>query len=287
MRNELVIYHRGLKGSENSCFLNEPGLARWTTCVRSLLIGTPDIKTGQQYDEVYRGEEATRFLTEIVAGLKSPMLGETEVHGQFKEFIGQIENEVSEELFLELMSVHFLARKVRSEFLKNLGCQSYGSFARKKMKEVKELTIFGSGQLAKEILPWLVKKRNPVNVICRSPNTIADESLALENVNVLNYENIPSQIEGLIITAPLQASEIHSLIENRGTQYILDFRGESRHDQLDSQLGAISLDDVFEEIETQKYQVEQQVRKAQQFIEDSIQDLESVVGRALKSIKVS
>ena len=282
-----MIYHRGLKGSENSNFLNEPGLARWTTCVRSLLIAPSDLQTGQKYDEIYRGVEATQFLTEIVAGLKSPMLGETEVHGQFKEFISQVESDISEKLYLELMSVHFLARKVRAEFLKNLGCQSYGSFARKKMKEVKELTVFGSGQLAKEILPWLVKNRNPVRVVSRQPHAVSDEILSIPNVEVVDYNSLPQSMNGLIITAPLSSEQIESSIQGKGTQYILDFRGESRRDPLAPSYHAISLDDVFEEIETQKYQVEQQVKKARQFIQDSSRDLESVVGRALKSIKVS
>lgn len=287
MRNELLIFHRGLKGSGNSTFLNEPGLARWTTCVRSLLIGSTQAETGQNHDHVYRGAEATQFLTNIVAGLESPMLGETEVHGQFKDFLGEMESQLPSELFVELMSVHFLARKVRSDYLRNLGCQSYGSFARKKMKEMRSLTILGAGQLAAEILPWLVKNRTEVNVVSRTPEAVPNIFREYNNVNVVGYNEVPDLTQGLIITAPLESEDILSFFSGDKPQLTLDFRAESRHDPLNSRFNSIALDDVFGEIESQKAQVEAQVQKAKSFIEESSRNLEAVVGRSLRSIKVS
>lgn len=282
-----MIFHRSLKGSKNSSFLNEPGLARWTTCVRSLLLGHPRAESGQSYDRIISGAEATQFLTEIVSGLQSPMLGETEVHGQYKQFLAEVESQVSSELFTELMSVHFLARKVRSDFLKNLGCQSYGSFARKKMREIEGVTILGAGKLAAEILPWIVKKRDRVSLVSRNPDKISSAFQQHENLDIVNYEELPSSSQGLVITAPLSAAEIEKLFPEKEPQLTLDFRAESRHDALSSRFNPVSLDEVFGEIECQRNQVENQVQKARSFIAESSSQLESVVGRSLRSIRVS
>src|SRR5258708_3799695 len=39
--------------------------------------------------EIHRGPDAYRFLWEVICGLTSPILGETAVMGQFREFCSQ------------------------------------------------------------------------------------------------------------------------------------------------------------------------------------------------------
>ena len=69
----------------------------WQTCLRRILflhsndnravIEAAEVgKVVQPTVEVFRGQEAYRFLLEVICGLNSPIVGETAVMGQFKEF---------------------------------------------------------------------------------------------------------------------------------------------------------------------------------------------------------
>ena len=69
----------------------------WQTCLRRILflnssdnravIEAAEVgKATPPTVEVFRGEEAYRFLLEVICGLNSPIVGETAVMGQFKEF---------------------------------------------------------------------------------------------------------------------------------------------------------------------------------------------------------
>src|SRR5438046_10434818 len=69
----------------------------WQTCLRRILfLNSNDNRAAIEAAEggkavpptveVFRGQEAYRFLLEVICGLNSPIVGETAVMGQFKEF---------------------------------------------------------------------------------------------------------------------------------------------------------------------------------------------------------
>jgi glutamyl-tRNA reductase len=60
------------------------------------------------------------------------------------------------------------AKRVRSRHLEGLGSQSYGGMVRQHLKGVPSVIVLGAGQLAEEILPWIVGKTD-VNVCARNP----------------------------------------------------------------------------------------------------------------------
>src|SRR5262245_17342584 len=73
--------------------LQVPGLLCFETCRRVLWLsfdGRAEFSTllnrGIELD-FYEGSGAYKFLLEIISGLHSPIYGETEVLGQFREFI--------------------------------------------------------------------------------------------------------------------------------------------------------------------------------------------------------
>jgi glutamyl-tRNA reductase len=70
----------------------------WQTCLRRILFlnarDNHDILEAIETEgllppivEVFRGEQAYGFLLEVICGLNSPIVGETAVMGQFKEFL--------------------------------------------------------------------------------------------------------------------------------------------------------------------------------------------------------
>src|SRR4249919_3352688 len=120
----------------------------WQTCLRRILFlnGLDNhalIEAAQKGElatqtvEIFRGQEAYRFLLEVVCGLNSPIVGETAVMGQFKEFLLQAKfPRTPWGNFLRDLCTNLLidAKRIRHTHLQGLGSQSYGSLVRQNVK---------------------------------------------------------------------------------------------------------------------------------------------------------
>lgn len=292
MISKLYLYHRDLAGGEYVGAFNKATQGvHWQTCVRSIVINNKpcsDLDSDPQ-GECFIGQQAFNFLTEVVCGLRSPMLGETEVHGQFKKLLDDEQGSMDPELFKILMAVHFLARKIRQDYLQKLGCQSYGSYARRKLSEYDQVLLVGSGHLANQILPWLVKGRNGVDVLVRDIEKAKNNLSPQIGIRYHTQIKMGQTPEALVIAAPIKSEVLLEQIfrENKNPTVILDMRAESRTDPLPKYLYVVSLDEIFLEIEQNKNQSFEKVSAAKLAIQDAAQDIKSVIGRQLASIKIS
>lgn len=269
---------------------------KWQTCLRSLVL-VPD-GYSKEFEttngEWLEDEMAYRRLLEIVCGLHSPLIGETEVFGQFKDAVQlrlaiAVSDCAIERAFAATLRQWSNAliedvKLVRQKHLLDIGSQSYGSLVRREIRELERphIEFLGAGQLACEILPWLLKALS----VTRTPGA---RKTAMENgtpsVSVhardivkarekletaspgINQEPIryfaitagPVTLDEratrvLIIAAPMSAQEISGWIRDRvHYDLIIDLRGESRHDSvLDRRLAARvrSLDEIFSSIES-------------------------------------
>jgi glutamyl-tRNA reductase len=244
MLNELVILHtRRVPGVGMKTF---PMGLEWGTCLRQLqlchaneyrlLRGGVDGET-----EVYQGESAYQFLLEVVCGLHSPIQGETEVMGQFREFCTQAPfPETMWGYYLRQM-VHDLltdAKRVRHLHLRNLGSQSYGSLAARYFRSVETVAVLGAGKLVREMLPWLMGKpvgRVEVTVFNRTRSTLDELQVAFPEIRIAQLEErVPVTQEGggLIIAAPMGSAQIREWGERQGRGFVktIDLRGESAED---------------------------------------------------------
>src|SRR6266536_5491780 len=116
----------------------------WQTCLRrSLFLNSNDnrpvieaAEVGKMVPptvEVFRGQEAYRFLLEVICGLNSPIVGETAVMGQFKEFLLDAKfAKTSWGNFLRQLATNLMidAKRVRACHMQGIGSQSYGSLVR-------------------------------------------------------------------------------------------------------------------------------------------------------------
>src|SRR5437660_360192 len=110
-----------------------PGSATWRTCLREVVFDdaiehAPAVSRG---DGKFLIEgEAYRTVLEILCGLQSPMLGETQVMGQFKAFPATLGRD---QAWLNRLGQRLLgdAREVRTLHLQGLGSRSYGSAVRR------------------------------------------------------------------------------------------------------------------------------------------------------------
>jgi len=266
----------------------------WETCLRSLAFlnnsadqashaisnaGSPNPNPGPpNHDEIYQGEQAYQFLLEVIAGLKSPVLGETEVLGQFKIFAFQwLEHEPHWSWLVQ----HLLsdAKRIRTRYLQKLGTQSYGGWLRKNLK-ASRVHILGAGHLSQQIVPYLDKQFTQVIVHARRPEAVtaaaAKGSLTTTPPTFSTHALHSQKFDhgALIIAAPMTAQEIQQWLNGRMPEAIYDFRGDSEEDKIDPPLGfdtktypsLTTLTEIFRELEHAKSQSLPMVKKAQEEI---------------------
>src|SRR5947208_6271858 len=172
----------------------------WQTCLRRILfLNSHDhreliqtLEAGNVIPpivEIVRGQDAYRFLLEVICGLNSPIVGETAVMGQFKEFLLNAKfPKTSWGNFLGQLATNLMidAKRVRSRHLQGIGSQSYGSLVRHQVKGMPAVAVLGSGKLAREILPWLIGKTK-VRVFCRNPKQRADLLIDYPEISLEHY----------------------------------------------------------------------------------------------------
>jgi glutamyl-tRNA reductase len=294
MINTLYVYNLSLRGAVSDKGLNLSDYASesavvWQTCVRQTLISTQPVGELISHHpnlSMSAGREAYEFLVQVVCGLHSPMIGETEVHGQFKERIDHLSAEVSSDLRKALLAVHFIARKVRQSCLTGLGSQSYGSFARKQLVGVNHLLTLGAGQLARDIWPWITKSKTRITVMSRSAKSLPYPCYFFGPLIEIGGLTPP---DALLVAAPMASSAIVKQVYAGAPRprITLDFRAESRHDPLPKNFNVLDLETMFREIESGRRESELRLEKARREIRLAVADIEGSVGRQLASVRVS
>lgn len=319
---KLKLYHQAGSDSLDS-FVDQGDSVpffKWQTCLRSLVLAPNDFKEErlQGGGEWLEGESAYRRLLEIACGLHSPLIGETEVFGQFKEAVQariQLAEKSARRGTVDVLEVAFAAtlrqwskaliedvKLVRQKHLLDLGSQSYGSLVRREVRGLRKphIEFLGSGQLANEILPWLLKALKSddggvPSVIVHSRNVEKSRArlqattkeairffdLSQGPLNLLDDETSAETLtigrmpRVLIIAAPMTSVEIASWARNLvHYDLVIDLRGESRHDSLAS-IGLTSrlraLEEVFSAIELAKEVAGVRKSEALTFIEQRVE----------------
>jgi len=254
------------------------GWSVWATCLRSIALSFASESSfsghAPERTEIYKGEEAYQFLLEIICGLHSPILGETEVFGQFKNFAESwMKNEpLSRNMVQSLFSD---AKKVRKNHLSGLGSQSYGSWVRRRLEKTSPVHILGSGQLTQDVLPWVLKSESQVSVYCRDyGKALLNLESHSDQIRFREYSKAPFFIEGaLIICAPMTAAEIQECFEFSPDLLIVDLRETSHVDLVSKGFTQKThhLKDVFKELEKSKSAVIHRAAEANGLIRELAQ----------------
>jgi glutamyl-tRNA reductase len=194
-------------------------------------------------DEVFRGPDAYQFLLEVICGLRSPLVGETEVSGQFKLAVAAFAvpaNPWGQQIKRMFQNLFEDAKRIRQKHLVDLGSQSYGSVLRREFKRlptVKTIHVLGAGHLVQEILPWIAKDGIQVHVHCRNPEKARSEIGKQTVVAVHSLEETVSFKNGdaFVVAAPVTAEWIRSWIgavADQSPEVIADLRADSHEDRL-------------------------------------------------------
>lgn len=280
----------------------EPRWRTWETCLRRIEIvsveagsfvaagmsGVPSgTSSGGVFTEVLFEEKAFVFLLEVVSGLHSPILGETEVFGQFKAFLKQQEfrsNPEDEHLKRVLFQINRYGKELREKHLSGLGSQSYGSLLRRHLKGKAELHVLGAGHLAQEILPWIQSEGENVKVWCRSPEKAEGElksvfgkkwhSISVGHIgHLIEMEMSELRSVGanatLIVAAPLEGKELTSIVSRDCWGRIFDLRGEgSPLVAASSDIPVLTLSQLFEEVKNERHKFDSLILKVRTSIRE-------------------
>src|SRR5437016_6604952 len=197
----------------------------WQTCLRRILFlnsndnhavieAAEGGKAMPPTVEIFRGQDAYGFLLEVICGLNSPIVGETAVMGQFKEFLLNAKfPKTSWGNFLRQLATNLMidAKRVRHDHLQGIGSQSYGSLVRQHVKGLPAVAVLGSGKLAREILPWLIGKTK-VRVFYRNLERAKSLREEFPEIELVRYSDANATFDqgeaGLVIAAPLKSDEV-------------------------------------------------------------------------------
>jgi glutamyl-tRNA reductase len=218
------------------------------TCLRNIMVGPKDglgFWKESEGDEIYQGEKAYQFLLEVISGLHSSLIGETEILGQFKNSVMKFnfpDSHFGIEMKKFFQALFEDVKKVRSQHLADLGSQSYGSILRKEMKRVgeTEIHVMGAGHLCEEILPWLAKDGIAIHIhvrdVERGIQKFKNSKIIWHQLSNLGAHDLQTnnKLSGaLIIAAPLRAVDLqHLLDESLDLKQVFDLRHDSDLDRL-------------------------------------------------------
>ena len=230
----------------------------WKTCLREIaILDSRQIRPEDLSadDQVHLREDGYAFLLEVICGLHSPILGETEVLGQFKKFAQRAQDSPGWRCTAPwIQRLIADAKRVRTHHLTGLGGRSYGQLARTRLEHCSRILVLGAGHLTGETLPWLEEKR--VEVFCRRPESATHllERHAGARIHsmdaAIDVEDGPT---GLIIAAPMTSAGIAAWMRRAGCaiETVVDLRGESPKDPLTGvDAHVIHFNEILEDLET-------------------------------------
>ena len=257
----------------------------WRTCLRRILfLNKPEnaslIAAAEGEGvltspvEIYRGEESYRFLLEVICGLNSPLVGETAVLGQFREFVAQakLPGTLWGNFLRQLISNLLVdAKLVRHEHLQGLGSQSYGSLVRQHLKGVPSVALLGGGQLAREILPWLIGKTQ-VRLFYRSYPHAQELLVDYPEIQLDRFSPADAGWEqnetALVIAAPLKAVAVERWVgtQSRHFSLCLDLRGDAETDPVSLPFPVIKLSELFDGLRNERQRLAGRIETAREEI---------------------
>ena len=249
----LGINHRDTTAAGTAAPLSSPV---WRTCLREVsFVDHERSEVGEGTGATFlAGAEAYAFLLETICGLRSPMLGETQVLGQFRAFLASLDpadaawlGGIGEQLITD-------ARQIRERHLRGLGSRSYGSAVRRHLADAEAVALVGAGALAAELLPYVSEGRRVDQWTRAMIASAADQP-------------VPASRTALIVAAPVGAAAIAAIAARYSAiTQIIDLRDARERDPLPAGIPVTTLDDLFAAVAATSAAAEDRVADARRDI---------------------
>jgi len=164
------------------------------TCQRTLVLSFDDCPFSSlnlPHNLLLRGEEAYIFLLETICGLKSKLIGENEIVGQFKEaYQIYAQSTLKDTKLLRVIEKLFKdAKDIRTKYLIGISQKTYASLTRKhfiQKSKADHIVVVGSGMLAEDLINQF-KKKAKVSLCARNHERV-ETLAALHNLQIIPWE---------------------------------------------------------------------------------------------------
>ena len=165
-----------------------------STCQRTLVLSLDDSPFHNLRVppfELKNDQEAYYFLLETICGLKSKLIGENEIVGQFKDAYKKYaaSSEKNTSLLVILEKLFKDAKDIRTQYLIGISQKTYASLTRRHLiqrSRAEHIVVLGSGSLAEDLINQF-KKKAKVSLCARNSDKVA-ELARTHNLQVIPWE---------------------------------------------------------------------------------------------------
>jgi glutamyl-tRNA reductase len=220
----------------------------WRTCLREIAFVDPRRKADSA--GVLSEAAAYGHLLDVICGLDSPIVGETEVMHQFKAFVASLpaEHGALGELGQRLLAD---AGAIRARYLIGLGPRSYGSAVRRHVRDVPRVALVGTGMLASDVLAFVADEGRVVDLWGRreAVDMVLAPSVTYRRLDESSSMPMAESDTAMVIAAPISSCDI-SRTAGRYDRLvrIVDLRAEGAEDPPPPVPDLVTLQDVFAEV---------------------------------------
>lgn len=265
------------------------------TCQRTLLIGFNNVpqsllnKSSSELNikrQTHEGVSAYIYLLNIICGLKSKIVGESEIVQQFKlayhEFLNctagpnRLIQATLEKLFKD-------AKEIRTQYLTNLGLQTYAGLSRQiflkhmRTSERKEVTVLGSGQLAEDFIK-IAHKNFDIKVCARNQQRVQELRMKY-SIEIIDWKHVNSACldlfvlntigcEGPLIPGPIKENTSQTSQHINNTKLFIDLADITPFRHIIGKEYYFSLEEIFRFSKQYQLKSKQKIVEAQKAIED-------------------
>ncbi len=220
--------------------------------------------------ELVTGEAAYLYLLETICGLKSKLIGENEIVGQFKEaYKLYASTTLKDTKLLTILEKLFKdAKDVRTQYLIGISQKTYASLTRRHFQKARALhvVIVGSGMLAEDLINQL-KKKVRVSICARNAERVKE--LALQHkISVIPWESRSELVNESYIANTVGSNHIifdENFFSNWERGLFVDLGSPSViSTSFGPTEGVIRLQDIFDEGAVIESHKEQQINLARE-----------------------
>ncbi|MBA2405908.1 MAG: hypothetical protein H0V66_14120 [Bdellovibrionales bacterium] len=181
------------------------GLFVLKTCQRTIIVSMSNHSLSTVKSENFEGEDAYLFLLEVICGLRSKLLGETEVVFQFKKAFNEyLKHPGKNSKLIQILNKCLQDSKlIRTNYLKGIRQISYAKIAIQFLAKsnANHIVILGSGKLSRDLIK--VFKRDFLVSICAR-----NELEVAELVKEYGLHKVPWEMRHTLINTPFLVNTI-------------------------------------------------------------------------------
>jgi glutamyl-tRNA reductase len=241
----------------------------WRTCLREIhfLSGNRvPLEAG-----VLTDADAYALLLEVVCGLRSPLIGETEVQAQFKQFLASAE--AGNDPALKRLGQRVLgdAKRIRHKHLQGFGAHSYGRLTARHLTGSR-VVVIGTGALAGQVI-----EAAPADALVDVWGRTPDRALPTSRTGLLftAITDAPAatatrtEPSTIVIAAPIGSQDLDSVVSCYvSVVNIVDLRSSDQHTAIKCDAPVVLLGDILAEAARSDFGGAPRVRAARADIHD-------------------